>query len=286
MKKVLFLVLVAVLVIGAKLNSKAQVLEGPPRDGIYDKTATLQMQPIPYVPLREADVIWSKRVWRTIDLREKMNQAFYFPTTPQNGWRSFVQIILDALKEGTITAYSAVNNDQFLYPMTYKELMDKLQTSKKQHLLRPDNPDDNGYDTVMTSPFNPSDVKKLRIKEDWVFDKQRSQMEVRILGICPVKDNFDENGNFRATEPLFWIYFPECRGILAKNEQFNLKNGSAARLSYDDVFMKRLFSSYIYKEENVYDRQITDYSMGVDALLEAEKAKTSLFEFEQNLWEY
>jgi len=284
MKKILFLVLLSVLVIGVKLNAKAQVLEGPPRDGIYDKTATVQMQPIPYVPLREADVIWSKRIWRIIDLREKMNQPFYYPMNPQNGWRSFVQIVLDALKEGTITAYSSAS-DQFLFPITYKELMDKLQTAKKVTLKRPDNPDEE-FDTIITSPFYASDIKKLRIKEDWVFDKQRSQTEVRILGICPVKDNYDDNGNYRGPEPLFWIYFPECRNILAKNEQFNLKNGSAARLSYDDVFMKRLFSSYIYKEENVYDRQITDYSMGVDALLEAEKAKTSLFEFEQNLWEY
>jgi len=284
MKKILFLVLVSALVFGIKLSTKAQVLEGPPRDGIYDKTATVQMQPIPYVPLREADVIWSKRIWRTIDLREKMNQPFYYPMTPQNGWRSFVQIILDALKEGTITAYSGTN-DQFLYPITYKELMDKLQTAQKVTLKRPDNPDEE-FDTIISKPFYASDIKKLRVKEDWVFDKQRSQLEVRILGICPVKDNYDDNGNYRGPEPLFWIYFPECRNILAKNEQFNLKNGSAARLSYDDVFMKRLFSSYIYKEENVYDRQITDYSLGVDALLEAEKAKTSLFEFEQNLWEY
>jgi gliding motility associated protien GldN len=284
MKKILILVLISILVIGIKLNSTAQVLEGPPRDGIYDKTATEKMQPIPYVPLREADVIWSKRIWRIIDLREKMNQPFYYPVNPQNGWKSFVQILLDALKEGTITAYSAAS-DQFLFPITYKELMDKLQTAQKVTLKRPDNPDEE-FDTIITKAFYASDIKKLRIKEDWVFDKQRSQLEVRILGICPVKDNYDDNGNYRGPEPLFWVYFPECRSILATKEQFNLKNGSAARLSYDDVFMKRLFSSYIYKEENVYDRQITDYSMGVDALLEAEKAKTSLFEFEQNLWEY
>ncbi len=111
-------------------------------------------------------------------------------------------------------------------------------------------------------------------------------MEVRILGICPMVNSYDEKGDYRGDKPLFWIYFPECRNVLAKNEQFNLHNGSAARLSYDDVFMKRMFNSYVYKEENVYDRTINEYAAGVDALMESERAKNSLLEFEESLWEY
>ena len=284
MKKAIFLVFVPVLLFGIKLNSRAQVLEGPPRDGVYDKTAITQMLPIPYSPLREADVIWSKRLWRVIDMREKINQPFYFPMTPQNGWRSFVQIIMDAMKEGTIQAYSELS-DQFLYPISYKELMDKMETTKKVTLKRPDNPDME-FDTVITQHFNPSDVYKIRLKEDYFFDRQRSVMEVRILGICPMVNSYDEKGEYRGDKPLFWIYFPECRNVLSKNEQFNLHNGSAARLSYDDVFMKRMFNSYIYKEENVFDRQINEYAAGVDALMESERAKNSLLEFEESLWEY
>jgi gliding motility associated protien GldN len=285
MKKVMFVVFLSVFFIGLKLNCKAQVLEGPPRDAIYDRTTISQVDPISYVYIRETDVIWSRRIWRTIDLREKLNQPFYYPVQPQNGWKSFAQIVLDAMKEGTITAYSPNTDDQFLVPVTYKELMTQLTTTKKVTLSRPDNPDDK-FDTIITTEFSPEDVKKLRIKEDWVFDKQRSVQEVRILGICLVKDNFTETGEYRGETPIFWLYFPECRNILSKNQQFNLKNGVAGRLSYDDVFMKRIFSSYIYKYENVYDRTIQEYESGVGALLEAEKAKNNLFEFEQNAWEY
>lgn len=110
-------------------------------------------------------------------------------------------------------------------------------------------------------------------------------MDVRIIGICPVTDNFDEKGNFRGVEPMFWIYFPEARPIFAKTEVFNRFNG-AAQLTYDDLFWKRIFSSYIYKVENVYDRKIVDYSQGLDALLEAEQVKKDIFDFEQDLWEY
>jgi gliding motility associated protien GldN len=194
-------------------------------------------------------------------------------------------IIMDGLKEGTITAYSN-ESDQFLVPLTYQELIDKMERSDSVRLPRADNPDIL-YDTVIKTEFDPSNVKKLKIKEDFYFDRQRSVVEVRILGICPVVDEIDKTtGEKRFEKNLFWIYFPECRNLFAKNEMFNLKNGSAGRMTYDDVFMKRMFSSYIYKEENVYDRAINEYSTGVDALLEAEKAKKDLFEFESNLWEY
>ncbi len=284
MKKALFLVLVLVLVVGLKLSSHAQVLEGPPRDGVYDKTAIQQMQPIGDTYLREADIVWTRRIWRLLDLREKMNQPFYFPERPQNGWRSFVTILMDGLKEGTITAYSPLS-DQFLVPITYKELMDQLESPQKVTLKRPDNPDIE-FDTIIKKTFDPADVKKVRLKEDWYFDRQRSVMEVRILGVCPVMDDLDEKGEYRGPKPLFWVYFPECRNLFSKNEMFNLQNGAAGRLTYDDVFMKRIFASYVYKEENVYDRTIGDYATGVDALLEAERAKNRLFEFESTLWEY
>ena len=285
MKKLIFLVSISMFLTVLGLRTNAQVLEGPPRDGIYDRTTTSQIDPIPYCYIREADVIWSRRIWRVLDMREKMNQPFYYPIKETHGWKSFITILLDAMREGTITAYSPAD-DQFQIPITYKELMDKLRVKQKVTLSRPDNPDEK-FDTVIEKDFYPEDVKKIRIKEDWVFDRQRSVQEVRILGICPMIDNVDPNtGEIRGETPIFWVYFPECRPLLAKNEQFNLKNGVAGRLTYDDVFMKRMFASYIFKEENVYDRRIDEYESGVGALLEAEKAKQNLFEFEQNVWEY
>ena len=265
----------------AAVSAYSQVLDTGPRDGIYDKTAIMQMSPIPYVPLREADVIWSKRIWREINMKEKMNQPFYFPETPQGTWRSFMQIILDNMKEGTITGY---DDDKFILPKNYNEIMKASEKPIKKTLLREGT--DVEYDTTYTQTFDPTTVTKLKLKEQWVFDRQRSVLEVRILGICPVKESYDDQGQYRGDMDMFWIYFPECRNILAKTEQFNLKNGDAGRLSYDDVFMKRMFSSFIYKEENVYDRKISDYATGVDALLESDRAKTSLHEFEMDLWEY
>jgi gliding motility associated protien GldN len=285
MKKVFGFLAMILLMAGFAKTSISQVLDSPPRDGIYDKKVTIEKKPITYPWVREADVVWSKRIWRVIDLREKMNQAFYYPEVPHNDLRSLMQVTMDALKEGTITAYDASSTtDEFLVPLTYQEIMNRLERVDSVPMQRPYPPYD-WYDTIISVKFNPSDVKRFRIKEDWFFDKQRSVMEVRILGICPVRDNFDEKGLFRAYDPLFWIYFPEARPVFAKAEVFN-RNNSAARKTYDDIFWKRMFNSYVYKEDNVYDRRISDYSTGVDALMEAERVKNDLFTFEHNLWEF
>lgn len=280
MKKQIILFLLSI-VLG---SAYAQVMDSPPRDGVFDKIHTVERNPIPYSPLREADVVWSTRIWRAIDFRQKINQPFYYPENPYNQWRNLMTVIMDALKEGTITAYQVTPTDEFTVPLTYQEIMSRLESSDTVQLPRPYPPYDL-YDTVIQVKFNPNDIKMLRIKEDQFFDKQRSMMDVRIIGVCPVRDNFDENGNFRGRDPLFWLYFPEIRPVLAKSEVFNRFN-DAERRTYDDIFWKRMFDSYIYKEKNVYDRKIIDYAQGLDALLESERIKGELFKFEHDLWEF
>ena len=280
------------LMISLMLNYKsinAQVMDSPPLDGVYQKTAVVNRKPIPYAPLREADVFWEKRIWRVIDLRQKMNQPFYYPTTAVNGRRSLMQVLFDAIKEGSITAYDAGSDDEFLVPETYDQVMKVLNKKDSTQIEVPD-PNNPGQtilkDTVIAKNFDPSQVKKIRLKEDWFFDKQRSVMDVRIVGICPIIESFEADGvTSKGTQPLFWLYFPEARPIFAKAEVFNRFN-DAERRTYDDIFFKRMFESYIYKEANVYDRFISEYAKGMDALLESERIKNDIFLFEHDLWEY
>ncbi len=266
-------------------ETDGQVLDSKPRDGVYDKTTILQVQPIPYPYLREADVIWTKRVWRNVDLREKMNQPFYYPDIPQSNWKSFATILWDGIKEGTIVAYNPDIDDQFTSPMTFQEVQARVESTDTAWVDDPDNEEGPKIRQIRRSEFDPTEVKNFKIKEDYYFDRQRSVFEVRILGVC-IETPYKVKGIQFGNRPLFWVYFPDCRNLFAQNEIFNLKNGAAGRMTYDDVFMKRMFSSYIYKEENVYNRTIANYANGVDALLESERVKNALQEFEANLWEY
>lgn len=283
MKRIIILI-VAMISLALSANAQA-ILNTPPRDGVVDKSAKLEKVPVNYAYVREADYVWERRIWRQIDFREKMNQVMYYPEVPHNNWKNFITVIMDALREGALTAYDASSpTDEFITPLSYKELTsmtDKIDTMQLQR----DYPPYDYYDTVIVSQFNPTHVKTLRVKEDWYFDKQRSMLEVRIIGICPVVDRFNDDGSYRGPSPLFWLNFEEARPILAKADVFNRFNG-AARMSYDDFFWKRMFSSYIYKVDNQYDRNINEYATGMDAVLESMKIKDELQSFEQSLWEY
>jgi gliding motility associated protien GldN len=170
--------------------------------------------------------------------------------------------------------------------MTYQEIESKLTSTDTIPIYDPNNPDIILKYEVSQKDFDPSTVDRIKLKEDWFFDKQRSVMDVRILGICPVQTlNDEQTGAFIGFVNLFWIYFPEARPIFAKSVVFNRQN-SAMNRTYDELFMNRLFSSYIYKDDNVYGRDISEYALGMDALLEAQRIKGEISEFENELWDY
>lgn len=248
---------------------------------------TLQAQvdklPVAYPYVREADMFWVRRVWRVIDFREKMNQSFYYPPEPAQGRVNFLTMVLSALKEGTLIAYSPMD-DEFKKPLNWSELKNSFY--RKDTVLREDPLHPGMFeDTVLEMTIDFSKVKKLRLKEEWFVDKQRSMLEVRILGFCPVMDAVDEAGNYKGTQPLFWINFEQARPVLAKTLVYNPRNDALCR-NWDEIFALRYFSSYVIKVSNVFDRYISEYASGMDAMLEAEKVKDDIFDFEQSLWEH
>lgn len=258
------------------------VLDDKPQDGIIKVEHIQNRKPIPYTPIREADVMWKRRVWRIIDLREKQNLPLYYPLgNDVNGLRSLTNVIYKAVaEEASIRVYSGIVDDfsQEITLTDVKKLTEKSYEKVIPSMLDP------SIDTtiVVTESFSPNRVKKIQIKEEWFFDRQRSVLDVRILGICLMYEQEDKS---KGDQPLFWVYFPEARKELAKYDVFNRQNPQERR-SFDDIFWKRQFSSYIIKEENVYDRSINEYKKGMDALLEAQKIKEDIIIFEHDLWEF
>ncbi|MCF8225869.1 MAG: gliding motility protein GldN [Bacteroidales bacterium] len=245
-----------------------------------------EKKPIPYQYIREADVLWAKDIWRFIDLRQRMNYPLRFPEAPEPiGDRySLLQLLLEGIRTEEITPYSADDyNNPWQQPISLQQVYDNMGDAAQQI------EDPNQPGVIRTIRIESSYLKGYRIKEKWVFDKQNSEMKVRITVIGPVLHLPQRaGGQVIGTETVvpFYIYFPQCRNLFATHRIYN-PNNDAQNISFDDLFMQRRFATTIIGESNEFgNRFIVDYVIGQDALLEAERIKNDLFIMEHDFWEY
>lgn len=249
-------------------------------DGVVKRTLVEEAPVIEYDYIREADVVWERRIWRLIDTREKMNIAFRSPIKP------FFSILREMAENGDVAIF---RDEVFREPLTIDEIDRKLNRVDTTVVWDPDTYEEKVQ--VVRNEINWEDIKQFRMKEVWFFEKERSRMECRILGIGPILQSIDpDTGEFKYQEVLFWIYYPEAREGFAGYRVQNESN-DIAPMSWYDLFENRRFASYILKESNPLDLRVKDIYYGydregIDRLMESEKIKAELFNFEHDLWEY
>ena len=249
-------------------------------------------KPLVYGYVHDRDVLMGKTTWEIIDLSEKINFALYFPIDTSNigsDRRSLYDVLTKALKNGKITE---VYTDSYF---NTKKSMQDIQTS----LTRIDTTDAGreqinagnqiSDEYILRQDLAAQDVTQYKIKGYWYFDKRQSELKYRLLGICPVTpDVYTMNSDEKDYIELFWVFFPAARDVLHEAKAFNDKN-SAMPISFDQILNSRRFNSVIYKEENVYgDRKIDEYMKdnAQNQLLESERVKEKIRNFEQDMWNY
>ena len=268
-------------------NAPVITAYSPSTDVYKTENITPDKKPVPYSYIREADVMWSKDIWRTIDLRHRQNMPLRYPLegSMSDGERySLFGLLMEGIKTEEITPYefSAVTSwkDPFSVITNLEEIYRKTEGDTIV-----DN--DGNFEKVGQSMTN---ILKFQIQEQWFFDKKHSSMQVRIVAIAPVFFTYYDEFNQLLPSPRpgipFVVHFPQCRRLFTTHSIYN-PNNDAQAMSFDDLFMQRRFSSTIIAESNVFgNRMLTDYKLGMDVLLEAERIKTDLFIQEHDLWEY
>lgn len=260
-------------------------------DNAVERNLVKERTPLNYEHIREDDAVYRQRLWREIDVHEKMNLPFVYKADDDNGNQRFISILLTSIKAGEVSAFSPID-DRFTTPITVAEITKQLVGEPKTVQVPNWAVDPTGAttkDSIIQEEFNPDEtVEKYWIKEDVIFDKESSRLHVRILGIAPLKTIRNSDGSFRDVTPLFWVYYPDLRPMLAKFEAYNGKN-YGARMSWEELFENRLFSSRIIKStfDNPYDQFIAGYVKDpILRLLEGENIKEKIFNYEQDLWSY
>jgi len=257
-------------------------------DNIIERNLVKDRTPLAYKNIREDDAVYKQRIWREIDSREKINLPFRYSLVEDNGSQRFVSILINAIKNG-VTAFDPID-DRFTTPLTTQQAIGTLSSGKPDTIPVSDLDGNIVKYNVMTKEPSLDSVYKFLIKEEVVFDKETSRLYTRILGICPeMPITLSDGTSLGQMRRLFWLYYPDLRPTLAKYEVYNPKN-FGARMSWEDLFESRMFSSYIIKStlDNPFDQSLKEkYGKNtLFVLLEGDAIKDKIFNYEQSLWSY
>lgn len=245
------------------------------RDFDYDSRT------LPYVAVAEEDVWWHKQYVSSINLKLPTNQPLFYPVEPTAYRKNLFSVLMGAVERGEVQAYDDALFEIKMPLAKIKEKMERVETIEDEDF-------DTGEVVIRKQTIRvlPNQIIEILIREERFFDKKRSVMDSRILGICPVAlvEN-PETASYDKTQ-LFWLYYPEVRQLLANSNVWNPYN-NFERMTMDEFFHKRMFSSVIQYESNMQNRYIYDYNKKkVDQLLEAERIKNEIRNFEHDLWSY
>ena len=248
--------------------------------------------PLAYGFIDDRDILWSKTVWEIIDLDERINFPYYYPTDTLNlgpDRRALFHILKNNLRSGNIK--EVYDDDYFQIKLTYREILDKLVSIDTLDAgfeqLNAGEALDPQY--VNRRNITAREIRQYRVKGTWYFNKRQGEIKYRLLGLAPVAPDvytLDKPEAEQDLVELFWIWFPDARKSLNTSTVFNTRNSSQP-ITYDHMLNSRRFNSLIYKEENVYeDRLINEYIFedALQQLLESERIKSVIRDFEQDMW--
>ena len=248
--------------------------------------------PLAYGYIDDRDILWSKTIWEIIDLDERINFPYYYPTDTLNlgpDRRALFHVLKKNLRNGSIK--EVYDDDYFQSKLTYQEILDKLvavdTTDMGREQLNAGEELDPQFITRRT--ITAAEIRQYRVKGTWYVNKRLGELKYRLLGIAPVAPDvytLDLPEEEQDLVELFWVWFPDARKSLNGSQVFNNRNSSQP-ITYDHMLNSRRFNSLIYKEENVYeDRKIEEYIFedALKQLLESERVKSVIRDFEQDLW--
>lgn len=265
------------------VNSTTPVTSGeviqdtiPLTDGFYQANNMEDAVPFAYPEVNKKNIRFYKRVWRDIDLKDEKNNILAIPGN------SLIEVVMKAIEKGKLSLYSP-DDDSFKGRLSAQEGMARFADSVLVPIF---DGEGNQIDSKMAlNEFDPARVTKFRIKEDIFFDKQRSRLETRIIGVAPLMNitTSAELAESVGATPAFWLYFPQLRYSLIQVDISDPDKG-LYDMTMDDFFVQNKFASSIVRESSPGMLQNLKETENGGQQLDGKKVEEKLDAYKKKLW--
>ena len=296
MKLKRFLLTVATVFTASSMFAQANILNAKSPDEIGVRTVAQKAvdndKPLEYGYVDDRDILFSKMTWEKVVLDERANFPLYYPIDTNNigsDRRSLYDVLMKNIQNGKIK--NIYDDSYFTTKRTLKDIESALKMIDTTELgiEQLNAGEELSAEYINQRDITAADIKEYHIKGLWYFDKRQAEMKYRLLGIAPVAPDVNFIDDFEPDlVPLFWVFFPDAREVLHEAKSFNNENSSMP-FSFDHVLNARRFQGYIFREENVQgDRAISEYvsQNALMQLLESERIKDKIRDFELDMWTY
>jgi Gliding motility associated protein GldN len=265
------------------------------------------INPLSLRPIHESNVLKRITIWRRLDLKEKQNEPLFARGA------EITKHLIDGVKAGVLEPYDGdstsikITLEEFTKRLTKKFEAAGLSKEEQEAGFKAEGEDDgwggggdatkketsqastkpaasanlDGYELLST------DLYIVEIKEDWIFDKQRSRQYFDIQAVTIKIPAELSNDGLEKTLASF--KYKELESYFRLNPNciwYNAAN-TAQHKNLADAFELRLFSGRIIKKSNSLNKYLDQiYKSPKEALLKSTQLEHELLEFENNLWEY
>jgi len=255
-------------------------------------------------PIHENDIMYKKRVWRRMDLKEKQNKGFFATNS------EITKIIIDAVNAGTLTPYTS---DSLTVRYTKEEFTERMKLpdeggglTEEEKALGFSEDDDGGWgdfgddtqdggDDAAAAPevaddlFFPTQITLLEIVEDIIFDRKRSRMyyDIQAIKLIIPPDQFP-SGLEKTVATFKYKDLAELFKSMPKEAIWFNRQNSREHKNLADAFDLRLFSARIIKVENPDDNYITDVydESPKQGVMASQWLEDEIVGYEHDLWEF
>lgn len=232
----------------------------------------------------DADLAYTRDIYRQIDLEKKENAPLYFPEDVIDGKENLFRLILRLVVEGKVPAYEYLDGREIFTDQYKIDIADMLDKFGIYYTEGNGNSAKNPKFVIEEADVPVNQVLNYYIIEKWNFDRRSNEMKTNVVAICPVLNRMGDFGG-ETRYPMFWVKFDALRPYMAQQYVFLSDDNNLEQYSLDDFFTLGMYDGDIYKYRNLKNLSMMQMYPDEDDLIAAQDSiDNRLKNYGKDLW--